>query len=86
MQAEYYNQRYYEAIHHDDYKIQDEMQYPLAYLSSSDPDTMYFDQAMNQTNRKEFLNEAVREVNSHCELNHWKLLPRKELPKGQPIL
>ena len=29
---------------------------------------------------------AIREVNSHCQLKHWKILPRKEDPKEQPIL
>ena len=32
-------------MHKDDYKIHDEMEDPLAYLASSDLDTMYFDQA-----------------------------------------
>ena len=31
----------------DNYKIQEEMEYPLAYLDSSDPETIYFDQSMN---------------------------------------
>ena len=52
-------------MHQDDYKIKDDMQYPLAYLARSDPDTMYFDQAMKEPERKEFLNTAIREVNSH---------------------
>ena len=80
------DQQYYEAMHQDYYKIQDYMQDPLAYLSSSDPDMMYFDQAMKQPDCKEFLNVAIREVNSHCEHKHWKLLPRNEVPKGQPII
>ena len=48
MQEERENQQQYEAMHQDDYKIQDDMQDPLAYLASSDPDTMYFDQAMKE--------------------------------------
>ena len=62
------------------------MQYPLAYLASSDPYIMYFDQAMKTPDRKKFLNAAIIEANSHCELKHWKILPRKEFLKGQPIL
>ena len=34
--------KYYEAIHEDDYKIKDEMEDPLSYLARSDPYTMYF--------------------------------------------
>ena len=48
MQGEQEEQQYYEAIHQYNYKIQDDMQEPLAYLASSDPDTMYFYQAMSQ--------------------------------------
>ena len=73
-------------MHQDDYKIQDNMQDPMAYLESSEPDTMYFDQAMNQPDRKEFLNAEIIEVNIHCKRKHWILLLRKEVPKGQPIL
>ena len=52
------------------------MQDPLTYLAISDPDTMYFDQEMKQTNCKEFLNAGIRELNSQWKLKHWKLLPR----------
>ena len=59
-------QQYYESMHQEDYKIQENMQDPLSYLDSSDPDIMYFNQAMKQPDHKEFLNTAIREVNSHC--------------------
>ena len=73
-------------MHQDDYKIQDDMKEPLAYLSSYEPDTMYFDQAMKQPEHKEFLIAEIREVNRHFQLKHWKLIPCKEVPKGQPVL
>ena len=38
-------QKYYKEMHKDDYHIQYKMEDPLAYLSSLDPDTMYFYQA-----------------------------------------
>ena len=37
----------------------------LTYLDRSDPDIMYFDQAMKEIDRQEFPNAAIREVNSH---------------------
>ena len=80
------NQQYYKAMHQDNYNIQDDMEDPLAYLAIYDPDTMYFDQAMKEPDRQEFLNAAIREVNSHRDLKHWKLLPLKDASKGQPIL
>ena len=60
--------------------------YKTTYLASSESDTMYFDQDMKEPDRQKFLNAEIREVNSHCELKHWKLLPRKYVPKGKPIL
>ena len=45
VQGQEEGKHYYEAMHKDDYKIHDEMEDPLAYLASSDLDTMYFDQA-----------------------------------------
>ena len=86
MQEEQNNQKYYEAMHQDDYKIQDDMEDLLTCLASSDPETMYFDQSMKEPDRQEFLNASIREVNSHCELKHWKLLLLKDFTKGQPIL
>ena len=73
-------------MHEENYFIQDEMEDPLAYLSSSDPDTMESDQAMEESYRKEFLNAAIKEVNSHWKTNQWKLHPSSSVPKGQPIL
>ena len=47
-------------MHEDNYKTHNKIKDPLAYLSRSDPDTMYFDQAMKQPNRKELLNAAKK--------------------------
>ena len=80
------NNQYYGAMHQEDYRTQENMQYPLASLARSDLDTMYFDQAMKEPNCKEFLNAAMREVNSHSELKHWDILQHKEVPKRQPLL
>ena len=78
--------KYYEDVHQDNYKIQYDTQEPLPYISSSGPDTIYFDQAVKHPDHNEFLNVAIRYVNSRFQLNHWKLLPGEEVTKGQPIL
>ena len=41
---------------------------------------------MKEPDPQEFLNVDIREVNSHCELKHWKLLSRKDVPKGHFFL
>ena len=40
VQGEQEETQYYEAMHQDDYKIQDYMQDPMDHLDSLDPDTM----------------------------------------------
>ena len=62
------------------------MEDPLAYITILDPDMMYFDQATKQPDRKELLDAAIKEVNSHCEFKNWKILPRSEVSNGKPIM
>ena len=40
VKVEQEEQQYYETMHQDDYKIQDNMQDPMSYLGSYDLDTM----------------------------------------------
>ena len=53
---------YYDAMHEDDYKIQDVMQDPIAFVATSDEDTMYYHQAMNQPDAKEFKAAAIKPI------------------------
>ena len=69
MNGEQEEQLYYESMHQDSYKIQDNMQDPMVYLANYDLDTMYFDQKMKHPYRKEFLNAAIIEVINHCQTN-----------------
>ena len=73
-------------MHEDDYFIQDKMEGPLAYQARSDTDTIYFDKSMKEPYCKYFLNISIKEVNSHFERNHWKLLLHSDVSKRQPIL
>jgi hypothetical protein len=57
---------YYEVLHEDDYKLQDDMSNPIAFLSRhSDPDTMYFHEAIQQPDREEFIKAIIKEINDH---------------------
>ena len=52
---------YYEALHEDDYLLQDQMSDPIAFLAAqTNSDTMYFDQAMQQEDREHFI-QAMKE-------------------------
>jgi hypothetical protein len=79
-------QAYYEAMHEDDYLLQDEMQNPVAFLAHANKDTMYFHQAMKAPDRDEFIKAVVKEVNDHIENKHWELVPRESVPRGVDVL
>ena len=46
-------ERYYECMHEDDYKIQDQMQEPISFVATSNKDAMYFPQAMKEPDAEE---------------------------------
>ena len=48
------HQTYYESMHEDDYKLQNELEDPIAFLASNTKDILYYHQAMKVTDRKEF--------------------------------
>eukprot|EP00957_Ditylum_brightwellii_P010854 822814-Ditylum_brightwellii.AAC.1 len=62
------------------------MQQPLAFLSQSDPDTMQYHQAMKQPDWAQFIKAIVREVNTHTEKRHWRLIPKNQVPEGVKVL
>lgn len=64
-------------------EISDEMQDPIAFAATkSDPDTMYYHQAMKAPDAKHFRQAMQKEIDAHDEKQHWELFPRKDLPKG----
>jgi hypothetical protein len=64
------DEAYYDALHEDDYVLQDAMDNPIAFLTQTDADTMYFDQAMQAPDRKEFVKACIKEVNDHIDRKH----------------
>jgi hypothetical protein len=63
------------------------MSNPIAFLSRhSDPDTMYFHEAIRQPDREEFIKAIIKEINDHIRRKHWILIPREQVPKGTKIL
>jgi hypothetical protein len=76
----------YEIFAHREYDIQDQASDPIAFTATSDPDTMYWHQAMQQPDRAEFLKAAKAEMDSHVDNKHVKLTERKDLPVGTKVL
>ena len=79
--------QYCEVLHEEDYKLQDEMFDPIAFKATSNPDDMYYHQALKEPDKDQFLQAIVKEINDHIEGNHWQLIPISEVvPNGTKIL
>jgi hypothetical protein len=59
---------------------------PFCLLSKTDGDTMYWDTAMRQHDKEDFIKAAIDEVKSHQENGHWKAIPKGEVPEGIKVL
>jgi hypothetical protein len=76
----------YELFGDREYDIQDRASGPIAFSATSDPDTMYWHQAVQEPDKAEFLKAAVSEVKSHVDNNHFILMRRDDLPKSTKVL
>jgi hypothetical protein len=76
----------YEVFAQAEYDIQDRASDPIAYSATSDPDTMYWHQAMQEPDKAEFIKAAEAEVKSHVDNEHVELVRRDQLPKGTKVL
>jgi hypothetical protein len=74
------------VLANQEYGIQDRASDPISFLATSDPGTMYWHQAMQQPNKKEFLKAAEAEVKSHVDNKHFVLMERSSLPRGTKVL
>jgi hypothetical protein len=76
----------WEVFHDGGYDIQDELEDPIAFVASSNPDIMYIDEAMRAPDREQFKAAMADEVRSHTEMNHWQVVKRSDLPQGTEVL
>jgi hypothetical protein len=76
----------WEVYHDDSYKIQDEMENPMAFVASTNPNIMYLDEAMRQPDKAQSQQAMIKEVETDTENGHWKIISRNDVPEGTPIL
>jgi hypothetical protein len=69
-----------------EYNIQDRASDPISFSATSDPDTMYWHQVMQQSDKAVFIKAAIAEVKSHVDNKHSVLMRRDELPEGTRVL
>ena len=85
-----HDEEYYDALHQDDYRTQDKMNDPIAFLASckksGDPDTLYYHQAMAAPDSAEFKDSMLKEFHDHCNRRHWEPVAIENIPAGTKIL
>ena len=54
--------------------------------ASSNPDILYYHEAMKAPDREKFLLAMKEEVRTHSEGKHWKVVPRASVPQDKRVL
>ncbi len=76
----------YDRLHNSHLNLQDRMCHRILFLAEMMGDVMYLHQVLRQPHSKEFMEAVIKEVNSHVDNNHWKLIPRTEVPEGTEVV
>jgi len=58
----------------------------MAYKAVSDPDTLYYHQAMREKDKAKIQESMMKEVTDQFNNGNFTVIPRSEVPKGQTIL
>lgn len=65
-----------EDLFHDAHlELQERTRNPIAFHAKMMGDIMYLNQALRQPDAKEFVTDAVKEINGHVENKNWELVP-----------
>jgi len=60
---------------------------PFAFAATAaDEDTMYLHQARKEPDWNEFHKAMVKELKDHTDGEHWEVIPRSQVPKGQKVM
>jgi hypothetical protein len=78
-------ERYYDAMHEDEYRIQDEMTDPISFLAKNRRGQHVLSSS-DAPDRDEFVKAIVKEMNEHIVSKNWELVPRREVPSGIKVL
>ena len=72
-------------MHIEEYWNIHENSNPIAFNASSDPGIMYLHEAMQQKDRKEFVDAMEKEVNDQMVNENWMIVHKSKIPKGKVI-
>ena len=77
---------FYSNDHRQEYNEQERMSDPIAYKASTNPDILYYHQAMQAHDKDEFQQAIIDEVNAHIEGRHWELVDKNNIPEGTKVI
>ena len=60
--------------------------HPVAMAATSNPDTIYFDQGIQEPDSEQFVHAVIKEMNDLISRKHWELVPGSSVPKEVKIL
>ncbi len=76
-----------EDLFHDYHlDLNERMQNPIAFHAEMMGDIMYYDQALQQPDAKQFTNSVVKEVNGRVNNKHLTLVKQKDVPKEAQVV
>ena len=76
-----------EDLFHDQHlDLQERMQNPIAFHAEMMGDIMYYHQALQQSDAKQFDSAVVKEVNWHVDNKHWELFKQAEAPEDAQVV
>jgi hypothetical protein len=70
----------YECLHNSYLDLQKCIRYPITFLAKMMGDIIYLHQVLQQPDAREFVEVVIKEINSHINNDHWKLIQCTEVP------
>ena len=68
------------------FAAQKAMEDPIAFAATTNPDILYWDQAMKAPDRDKFLEAVKVELDGHEQMGNYEPIPIDEVPKGMKLL
>jgi hypothetical protein len=73
-------------FHDTHLQLQERMRNPIAFHAKMMGDTMYLQQALKQSDVKEFFQVVIKEVNGYVDSNNWRLQKQSNVPEDVQIV
>ena len=68
------------------FAMQRALEDPIAFAATSNPDILYWDQAMKAHDRDKFLEAVSVELDGHKKMGNYEPIPIEQVPHGAKLL